>query len=91
MGNLPAITQRPTGKCYARNGCGISKRTNKLGEPVDIEIRQDELLEEVQNRFPNQLRICIQAIQIKKMSRLIENTPEDQKFDYEFEDAEVSS
>jgi hypothetical protein len=58
---------------------------------VDIEIRQDELLEEVQNRFPNQLRICIQAIQIKKMSRLIENTPEDQKFDYEFEDAEVSS
>ena len=58
---------------------------------MDIEIRQDELLEEVQNRFPNQLRICIQAIQIKKMSRLIENTPEDQKFDYEFEDAEVSS
>ena len=58
---------------------------------MDIEIRQDEPLEEVQNRFPNQLRICIQAIQIKKMSRLIENTPEDQKFDYEFEDAEVSS
>ena len=57
---------------------------------MDIEIRQDELLEEVQNRFPNQLRICIQAIQIKKMSRLIENMPEGEKFDYEFEDAEVS-
>ena len=49
---------------------------------MDIEIRQDELLEEVQNRFPNQLRICIQAIQIKKMSMLVENAPE--------EDAEVS-
>ena len=59
---------------------------------MDIEIRQDELLEEVQNRFPNQLRICIQAIQIKKMSRLIENTPEDEEPKFEVvQDAEVSS
>ena len=59
---------------------------------MEIQINPNEIIAEMQQRFPKELEICLQAVQIKKMAELLdEATPEDEKFDYEFEDAEVSS
>ena len=60
------------------------------GVNMDIEITPNEVIAEMQRRFPKELEICLQGVQIKKMGELLE-VPSAEKFDYEFEDAEVSS
>jgi len=57
---------------------------------MEIHINPTEVLAEMQNRFPKETEICVQAVQIRKMGEILEEaTPEDEdtKFDYEFEDA----
>ena len=57
---------------------------------MEIHINPNEILAEMQRRFPKETEICVQAVQIIKMSVLLgEAATEDKKFDYEFEDATV--
>lgn len=57
---------------------------------MEIHINPNEILAEMQRRFPKETEICVQAVQIIKMSELLgEAATEDKKFDYEFEDATV--
>jgi len=60
---------------------------------MDIEINPNELIAEMQRRFPKELEICLQGVQIKKMGELLdEATPEDEEPKFEVvQDAEVSS
>tara|TARA_Y100000361_G_scaffold96306_1_gene86269 strand:- start:961 stop:1131 length:171 start_codon:yes stop_codon:yes gene_type:complete len=49
---------------------------------MEIRINPNEILEEVQKRFPKELEICVQGVQIRKMGELLdEATPEDEDVD----------
>jgi len=58
---------------------------------MDIRINPNEILEEIQRRFPKELEICVQSVQIKKMSEVLdEATPEDEEVNLEVvEDASI--
>ena len=58
---------------------------------MEIRIAPEEVLAEMQNQYPNETLICIQAVQIKKMGELLdEATPEDEEPKFEVvQDAEV--
>jgi hypothetical protein len=49
---------------------------------MQININPTEVLAEMQNRFPKETEICVQAVQIRKMGQLLEEaTPEDEDVD----------
>ena len=58
---------------------------------MEIHINPTEILVEMQNRFPKETEICVQAVQIKKMTELLdEATTEDEEVSLEVvEDATV--
>lgn len=46
---------------------------------MDIEIKPADVINEMQARFPRELELCVQAVQIKKLSALLEaETPGEQ-------------
>jgi hypothetical protein len=56
---------------------------------MDIEISPNEVIAEMQQRFPKELEICLQSVQIKKMGELLEVSPVDEPQLEVVEDAEV--
>ena len=57
------------------------KQTNKE-KMMEIHINPNEILAEMQNRFPKETEICVQAVQIRKMGQILEEaTPEDEDVD----------
>tara|TARA_R100001230_G_C5568773_1_gene91116 strand:- start:212 stop:388 length:177 start_codon:yes stop_codon:yes gene_type:complete len=58
---------------------------------MKIQITPNEVLAEIERRFPKELEICVQAVQIKKMSELLdEAATEDEEVSLEVvEDAKV--
>jgi len=45
---------------------------------MDIEINPNEVIAEMQRRFPKELEICVQSVQIRKMGELLEDDTDDE-------------
>ncbi len=58
---------------------------------MEIQLNTEEILQEMQRQFPKETQICVQAVQIRKMSELIgEAIPEDEEVSLEVvEDASI--
>ena len=58
---------------------------------MEIQLNTEEILQEMQRQFPKETQICLQAVQIRKMSELIgEAIPEDEEVSLEVvEDASI--
>ena len=58
---------------------------------MEIQINAEEIFQEMQRQFPKETQICVQAVQIRKMSELIgEAIPEDEEVSLEVvEDASI--
>ena len=60
---------------------------------MNIDLNINEILEEMNTHFPKETQICVQAIQIRKLKRMLDEvTPEDEgeiKYDYEYDDEDT--
>ena len=58
---------------------------------MEIKVNLNEVVAEMQERFPKELEICLQSVQIKKMGELLEVSPVAEPQLEVVEDAEVQS
>lgn len=58
---------------------------------MEIKVNLNEVVAEMQERFPKELEICLQSVQIRKMGELLDNSPEEEPQLEVVEDAQVQS
>ena len=58
---------------------------------MEIKVNLNEVVAEMQERFPKELEICLQSVQIRKMGELLEDSPEEEPQLEVVEDAQVQS
>ena len=56
---------------------------------MDVNITPNELVNEMQTRYPKEITICFQALQIQKLQTILQTEEKKtvEQFDYEYDNA----
>ena len=57
---------------------------------MDVNITPDELVNEMQTRYPKEITICFQALQIQKLQTILQTEEKKtvEQFDYEYDNGD---